>query len=166
MVDDKWKPFNGHKYKKIHEKGHSNIIFSTTPIEKGKEDQNQIKSDFEKPEPVYSRVYFPEPFDASELRYMVEYWIDGKMVKTGGGKVEPGWDTIQLWITEEEINDVIEFKYLDPGEHEILVWIKVPTEVEEMVTTETTLSGEVVSKKSNLQKVKYVSSGKFKYIVP
>ena len=97
---------------------------------------------------------------------MVEYWIDGKMVKTGGGKVEPGWDTIQLWITEEEINDVIEFKYLDPGEHEILVWIKVPTEVEEMVTTETTLSGEVVSKKSNLQKVKYVSSGKFKYIVP
>ena len=154
-------------YKTIHKDGYSNIIFSTLPIEKGKENEVPILPEFTKPESVYARCYFPEQIgDVSNEDLWHELWIDGEMVlKTFfEDSVDPSWDQIQIWITEEDYAD--QFKSLDKGSHDVVLWVIKNDLKGEKSISRAESAGTIIGEIEKIFVPVTISKGEFKYIVP
>ncbi|MBN1802981.1 MAG: hypothetical protein JW891_15840 [Candidatus Lokiarchaeota archaeon] len=163
---EKWKDFDGHPYKKIHEENYCNTIFSTEPIELGKEKSSVIKDRFKKPEKIYARCYFPGAVGkVGDKKFRHELWIDGKLAKMIFFKnpPEPDWDTIQVWVSEDEYKS--EISELSSGEHEVLLWVIKEEFGGTEVVSEKDSSGNIVQKEKEIWIPKRLSKGKIIYEV-
>ncbi|MBY8983131.1 MAG: hypothetical protein KGD57_09295 [Candidatus Lokiarchaeota archaeon] len=155
------------KLKEIHKEGYANIIFSSTPIEYGKEDKNSIKNIFKKPEPIYARCYFPNSIGkVGERNFWHEIWIDGNFVKRTLYKdpPDPEWDQIQIWVSDEDYKN--ELLNLESGEHDIIIWVMKCEFEGKFFKTETTLSGDLLVKEKERADLTRLSKGNISYIVP
>ncbi|PIU68518.1 MAG: hypothetical protein COS84_00890 [Armatimonadetes bacterium CG07_land_8_20_14_0_80_40_9] len=165
--EDPWKSVKGNKYKKIHKEGYCNCIFSTKALALGKEETYNVKDKFVKPEPVYARCYFPGPVgEVKPEDYWNEIWIDGELKLRTFYEEPPGadWSTTQIWITEDTYTKVME--ELEPGEHEIIIWVTKNEYKGEKAVAGEEADGKIVGKMKEIWVPKGLSIGKFIYIVP
>lgn len=119
-----WRPMDRDGLRKKSLLGYCNCVFSTQDIPKGREKDVPLKDEFTAPEPVYARCYFPEkigPLRAEDFWH--EIWIDGRLAQFTRFKKPPppDWDQVAVWVTAEDYAE--EMKHLEPGEHEIVIWV-------------------------------------------
>ena len=112
------------KYLSVNEKGYGNILFSDRQIDYSKEDVSQFKTSFTKPEKIFARCYFNNSLgklDPGNLWY--EIWLNDefKTKVVFDKSPDPGWDQLQLWISEEDFKK--ELDNLNPGEYKITILV-------------------------------------------
>ena len=154
------------QYRKIDAKGMANMIFSTSAIGLGQEDQAELKETFEQGDPIYGRVYFPKPFGALRPGEKVHYdlWIDDQFVaRTLLGTINPAWDTIQLYLigTGNDNFDSSYFESLPTGEHKFRLYLVR----DKFLKTKKTLQDGVRVQEDVYVPV-YLSEGKINYVIP
>jgi hypothetical protein len=134
------------KYFQVTENGYGNILFSDAPVEYNKEQADQFKTSFTKPEKIFARCYVPAAFgkmDAGNLWY--EIWVNDEFKeKVVFDKApDPSWDQLQLWVSEEDFKK--ELDSFKSGEYKITIY---------------------VVKNSNANEQVKLAKGDFTYIVP
>ncbi len=154
-------------YTVIHAEGYANCIFAVEPIELGREAEYTLKTVFTQPEPVYARCYLPGPVgETAPGDFWHEIWIDGKMrMRTSfTTAIDPSWDQIQVWITEDEYKDQMDA--LDSGEHRVILWVMKNEFHGERAVAGTNAAGEIEAKMEEVWIPVRLSKGSFTYIVP
>lgn len=155
--------------KKIDTKGIANIVFSSSAIEKGKENPAAMKTVFTSGDKIFARCYFPRAvgsFKNGETCH-VHLWVDGKVIwhgeYSGRALPEPSWDQIQIYVRntgDDDFRGAISnaLDTVSPGSHEVQVVVLR----DKFMKYKKVIKGSSVTKEPVYQPV-YLSKGTFNY---
>ena len=125
--------------------GYGNCVFASKQIDRGKEDENAVRSTFSAAEPIYGRCYFARQIGPNKSgEVWQELWIDG--VKRAQVIYDPSLpndeDQLALEVSRRHGS---RFAELSSGKHTLDIWIyRQPEDTE---TPEPLAAGELVVRK-------------------
>jgi hypothetical protein len=125
--------------------GYGNCVFSSKPLERGKEDPGGVRSTFSASEPIYALCYFPHQIGPNKSgEVWEELWVDG--VKRAQVIYDPALpndqDQLALEVSKRHGSRL---GALSSGKHTLDVWIY--RQVEDVETPEPLAAGELVVRK-------------------
>lgn len=158
------------EFRVIGSNGEGNVVFSTTKIEKGKEQSVTMATKFTSKDPIWARAYFPAEIGEleGEAEGFIDIWIDGshaKRMSFTNKTVAADHDQTSIYIHNTGSDD---FKAdvwsgLTPGEHRVKVVVGKTELVAEKVKLDVE-GDDVVAKRDDAYKAVYLAESEFTYV--